>query len=238
MKTLQATLLLLLSCAGCVLEDTPARLYHLDGHYPSVLDFDLRAGVKSLNINTFEATAAGELVNAGPLLEKKYHEFNPIGLCTKTISYEVLPSRARESYAYTYTYDAQTRVTRELLEEYTYPGELLTVNVIDRRYHYDDEARTATCLEYAGNETTGYTLVAKRVYTLKENGHIFWGVSDDYVSPTRATGELNMRRERVVIARDARDNWTESYIRETHGDTTPAPATYLYDYTKRDITYY
>ncbi|MDR0765965.1 MAG: intracellular growth attenuator family protein [Odoribacteraceae bacterium] len=224
---------LLLLHVACTRETVEEPIF-LDETDLSILHLDLQPGVRSLTIDIFEATRLGGEVVAGKLLAKADYEFIPLGLCSRVVAYTLLPSG---NYHQTSTrdreFDDKMRLTRELLVDYIYrtsPDTLIVVTG-ETIYTYDDEARTATCLEYKGGSLSrdDYTSVVKKVYPLKENGRLYHGIREEYAL-TRAITSCR----RVVLASDERNNWTEAYIQEENDATSPL----VYDYTKRYINYY
>jgi hypothetical protein len=219
--------------AGCTREESDGEKMYLDPRYVSAYQCDLPSGTRSLAITIHEALSTGEgQVVPGKLLVKEDYEFITSGLCSRKRFYAVSPDgEYREEITCDYAYDAKARITREL-QTYRRHDDLLLEN--KSVYTYDERAGTATCIEYAGG-TPGnddYTSVVKRVYPLKENGHAHWGTWEEY-NPTRAATPLE-RYERVILATDARGNWTESYLQEERDGQLVA----RHDYTTRHITYH
>jgi hypothetical protein len=159
-------------------------------------------------------------------------------LCSKKTTYTIQPSGAySESDRFNYEFDEKARITRESQTRYPRNGTTDTLVVVIT-YLYNDKEGTATSYEYTGkssDEEKDYLPVSKKVYPLKENGHIYWGLAEMY-PPSRADAP-EIHYKRVVLRSDQRGNWTESYLQEEHGINSPAFAA-AYDYTKRDITYY
>ncbi|MDR2414792.1 MAG: hypothetical protein LBD64_07400 [Odoribacteraceae bacterium] len=227
--------LLVIMHAACIREIGGAEYLRLYDDDLSILDFDLQPGVRSLTTDLLEVVVAGEQVTPGKLIAKSYHEFIPLGLCSRLVIYAISTSGAcSESSTRDREFDDRGRVTRELSADYVQaPGtDAISVVTGELLYTYDDKARTATCIEYAGGSLSrdDYTSVVKRVYPLRDDGRIYPGIRSEY-AVTRSV--ISCRR--VVIATDDHGNWTEAYSREETDDGLPA---LLYDYMKRDITYH
>ncbi|MDR1415437.1 MAG: hypothetical protein LBI96_06475 [Odoribacteraceae bacterium] len=221
MKT--AITLALATLAACSWETPPVQTYYIDTHYLSLLDVDLRPGVKTLTVDIFQPTRQNDDILPGQPLAKDDYTFTPIGLCTGHTAYNILPDGSHEeNYTFRYTYDQNLRITSETRTD-------LSPTVTTTTYTYDE--RVATALEYTTNGDEQNPIpVSKKIYPLDANGHIIWGLSDDYL-PSRATPTENGHL-RVILRADSRGNWTESYLRAD----TPNPD--IYDYTRRQITYY